>query len=88
VNPCILHQNNGTARPSYCLKEDALLPAMFNPLYSSTNQQLFKRTSATKVTTMKITRQFRYKWTHVPTTRLTLFVASKDGTKRKALVSP
>jgi len=25
-------------------KEDALLPAMFNPLFSSTNQQLLKRT--------------------------------------------
>jgi len=25
-------------------KEDALLPAMFNLLYSSTNQQLFKNT--------------------------------------------
>jgi len=35
-------------------KEDDSLPAMFNPLYSSTNQHLFKRTSAIKVTTMKI----------------------------------
>jgi len=26
----------------YRLKEDASLPAMFNPLFSSTNQQLFK----------------------------------------------
>jgi len=25
----------------YCLKEGASLPAMFNPLFSSTNQQLF-----------------------------------------------
>jgi len=27
----------------YRLKEDASLPAMFNPLCSSTNQQLFKK---------------------------------------------
>jgi len=28
----------------YQLSSDTLLPAMFNPLYSSTNQQLFKNT--------------------------------------------
>jgi len=27
----------------YCLKEDASLPAMFNPLFSSMNQQLFRK---------------------------------------------
>jgi len=46
VNPCILYRNNGTTRPTYIIitwKEDALLTAMFNPLCSSTNQQLFKK---------------------------------------------
>jgi len=41
------------------LKEDASLPAMFNPLFSSTNQQLFKRTFLIKVAT---TDDFRNKW--------------------------
>jgi len=65
ANPCILHRNNGTACATYILiicKEDASLPAMFNLLYSSTNQQLFKRISAIKVTTMKITDSFCYEW--------------------------
>jgi len=46
VNPCILHRNNGTACPTYVFivwKENTLLPAMFNPLYNSTNQQSFKK---------------------------------------------
>jgi len=44
VNPHIPHQNNDIAHPTYVFiicKEDASLPAMFNPLCSSTNQQLF-----------------------------------------------
>jgi len=37
------------------------LPAMFNPLlYSSMNQQLFKKNI--KVATMEIMDDFRYKW--------------------------
>jgi len=43
-----LKQRNGTACPSYIdyhLKsegtQETLLPAMFNPFYSSTNQQMF-----------------------------------------------
>jgi len=43
----------------YHLKEGASLPAMFNPLFSSTNQQLFKRTFVIKVAT---TDDFRNKW--------------------------
>jgi len=46
VNPCILHRNNHPAHPNYVFivwKEDASLPAMFNPLCSSTNQELFKK---------------------------------------------
>jgi len=36
---------------------------MFNLLYSSMNQQLFKRASAIKIATMKIMDDFRYEWT-------------------------
>jgi len=43
----------------YRLKEGISLPAMFNPLWSSTNQQLFKRTFVIKVAT---TDDFRNKW--------------------------
>jgi len=43
----------------YRLKEDASLPAMFNLLFSSTNQQLFKRTFVIKIAT---TDDFRNKW--------------------------
>jgi len=46
VSPLIPHENNGTTCPTYVFivwKEDILLPAMSNPLYSSTNQQLFKK---------------------------------------------
>jgi len=37
VNPRILHQYNGTACSTYVIvrKEDASLPAMFNPLYTA-----------------------------------------------------
>jgi len=54
---------------------------MFSPLYSSTNQQLLvKRTSAIKITTMKITNVISatngsY---HMPTTKSALFAVSKD----------
>jgi len=41
-------------------KEDASLPAMFNPLNSSTNQQLFK-TNFCIVAPMKIMDDFHYK---------------------------
>jgi len=62
-----------TPRTPLVQKEDASLPAMFNPLHSSTNQQ---------IGTMKITDDFCYEWKpswpdHVPTTKSTLFVVSK-----------
>jgi len=76
VNPCLLHRNNRTARPTYIFIVYTLLPAMFNPLCSSTNQQLFKRTFVIKVATMKITDDFHNKWK--PTTKSTLFVVNKD----------
>jgi len=41
-------------------KENTSLSAVFNLLYSSTNQQLFKRTSEIKVVTMKIIDDFHY----------------------------
>jgi len=56
VNPwCILHQNKGITHPSYInyhLKEDTLLPAMFNLLYTynSMNQQLFEKDLCNKIT--------------------------------------
>jgi len=62
VNP---HRNNGTARSTYVFivcKEDASLPAMFNPLCSNMNQQLFKKTSAVKVAIMKIMDNSCYEW--------------------------
>jgi len=66
VNPHIPHQNNYTTHLTYVVfiiwKEDALLPTTFNLLYSSTNQQLFKKGSAIKVATMKITAGFLYEW--------------------------
>jgi len=61
VNPCIPHWNNRTA-PCLHIKEDASLPAMLNPLCSSTNQQLLKGTFAIKVATMKIINGFCYEW--------------------------
>jgi len=59
VNPRILYQNNATVYPSYinyCPKRRRFVA---NLLYSSTNQQLFKRT---KVATIKITDDFCYEW--------------------------
>jgi len=41
-------------------KEDALLPAMFNPLCSSTNQQLFKKNFCNQ--SSQITDDFCNKW--------------------------
>jgi len=49
---------------------------MFNLLYSSINQKLFKRTFAIKVATMKI--MITNGSHHMPTTKSTLFVVSKD----------
>jgi len=76
VNPFILHRSNHTARPTYIFivrKEDASLPAMFNPLFGSTNQQLFKKNFCNQSSHYE-----NYGWYHVPTTKLTLFVVNKD----------
>jgi len=61
VNSCIPHWNNWTTCPTYVFivwKEDALLPAMFNPLCSSTNQQLFKKNFCNQSSHYENYRQF------------------------------
>jgi len=63
--PHAYHIETIAPHPTYVFivwKEDVSLPAMFNPLCSSTNLQLFKRPFAIKVATMKITDDFCYKW--------------------------
>jgi len=45
----------------YHLTEDALLPFMFNLLYSSTNRQLFEKNLCNQSSPMKITDDFRHK---------------------------
>ena len=52
---------------------------MFNPLHSSTNQKCLKSTSASKITTMTNTDDFRYeeKPSHA-IAKSTLFAVSKD----------
>jgi len=55
----------------------ASLPAVFNPLYSNTNNNC--RTSAIKVATTKITDDFVMNGSHhVLTTKLALFTVNKD----------
>jgi len=61
------------APPTYW-KEDTSLPAMFNPLCSSTNQLLFKKSFYNQSNHY---RQFNGSH-HVPTTKSTLFVVNKD----------
>ena len=52
---------------------------MLNSLHSSTNQKLFKSTSAIKVATMKNTNNFRYEEKpSCATVKLTIFTVSKD----------
>jgi len=76
-----LYWNNRNAPPTYVFivwKEDASLPAMFNPLYNSTNQQLFKRNFCNQSSYYE-----NYEWFngshHMPTTKSTLFKVNKDG---------
>jgi len=58
------------------LKEDALLPAIFNPVRI---KNCLKRTSAIKVATEKLQMISVTNGSHyVPTTKSTLFVVSKD----------
>jgi len=80
VNPFILHQNNCNAYPTYVFivwKEDASLPAMFNLLCSSTNQQLLKKNFCNQSSHYENYGQFNGSH-HMPTTKLTLFVVNKD----------
>jgi len=80
VNPCILHLNNRTACPAYVIiawKEDASLPAMFNLLCSSTNQQLFTKNFCNQSSHYENYGRFNGSH-HVPTTESTLFVVNKD----------
>jgi len=90
VNPFMLHRNNRTACPTYVLivwKEDASLLAMFNPLRSRTNQQLFKKT-CNQSSHYENYGQFNGSQ-HVPTTKSKLSGWTKiNGTQRRAVVSP
>ena len=57
---------------------------MFNPLHSSTNQELFQSTSAIKITTMKNTDDFRYEGKPPRAiAKSTLFTVSKDQRETK-----
>jgi len=72
------------------VKKDTSLPVMFNPLYSSTNLNDLKRTSAIKVATIKIMDNFHYKWkpSHAYH-KIDTFAVSKDEWDTKgALMSP
>jgi len=65
----------------YHLKEDASLPAMLNSLFSSMNQQLFKKNFLIKVATMD---DFRNKWK--PSCAIDTFRGEQR--QRRAVVSP
>jgi len=71
----------------YHLKRNVSLPAIFSLLCSSTNLQLFKRISAIKVATMKIT-EISITNGSLPQNRNFLWRAQINGTQRRALVSP
>jgi len=90
----ILHQSNrpaGTTCPTYIFiiwKEDASLPAMFNPLCSSTNQHLLKKNLCNQSSHYENYGQFNGSH-HVPTTKLTLSWWTKmNGIQRRVMVSP
>jgi len=53
------------------------LPAIFNPLCSSTNQQLFKKNFCNQSSHYENYRRFNESH-HVPTTKSTLFVVNKE----------
>jgi len=84
------HRNNRTTCPTYVFivwKEGASLPAIFNLLCSSTNQQLLKRTFEIRVATMKITDDFRYEW--MPScTYHKIYTFRGEWDTKEALVSP
>jgi len=56
-------------------KEDTSFPAMFNPLYSSINQQLVKKNFCNQSRKLHSVRNGSH---HMPTTKSTHFVISKD----------
>jgi len=62
----------------YRLKEGALLPAMFNPLFGSTNQKLFKK-NFYQLKTISVTNGSH----HVQS-----MVNKDEWTQRRAVVSP
>jgi len=72
----------------YRLKEGTSLPAMFNPLFSGTNQQLFKKNFCKKVATMKITDYLLKAITCLPLNRHFLWWKKMNGSQRRAMVSP
>jgi len=83
--------NHPNKDPTYVFivwKEDALLPAMFNPLCSSINQQIFKRTFVIKVATMKIMDDLMEAITCVPLNWHFLWWTKMNGTQRRAVLSP
>jgi len=91
VSPCILHRNNHTVHLTNVFivwKEDTSLPAMFNPLCSSMNQQLFKWTFVIKVATMKITDDLMEAITCLPLNWHFSWWTKVNGTQRRAVVSP
>jgi len=88
VNP---HQNNGTTCPTYVFivwKEDASLPAMFNLLCSSTNQQLFKKNFWNQSSHYENYGQFPEAIMYLLQTRYFSWRTKMNGTQRRALVSP
>jgi len=68
VNPCIPLQNNGTVHPSYIYQlssEKKTLhyhAAMFNPLYSNINLQLFENNLCNQSSYYQNYGWFHYKW--------------------------
>jgi len=84
----LVHRNNRTARPTYVFivwKEDASLPAMFNPLCSSTNQLLLKRTFVIKV---EIMDDLIEAITCLPLNWHFSWWTKMNGTQRRAVLSP
>jgi len=62
VNP---HWNNATYVHIYCLKRRRFIVSyscMFNPLYNSTNQQLFKKNFWNQSSNYENYSDFRYEW--------------------------
>jgi len=91
VNPRIPHQNNGTVFPMANFRLKRMHIIMFNPLYSSTNQQLFKKKLCSESSRYENYRLFLL-WMEA-----IMFLTQNwhfshwtktNGIQRKALVSP